>query len=228
MATAEKKLLGIGYYTPAEAALYSRVPMMTLSRWLYGNNIGNSVLQPERGAKERKVSFLDFVQTLAIRNLRFKYGVPLQAIRRAIEKIENEYDIEYPFARKHTTYLLGKEILIEVENIGLVQMTGRHHDQIMMQPIVEMYLKDLHFGGDGLAHAYTAYKWQNFEITMNPKRRFGEPVLESCGYTAQTIHEAVLAEGSIEAAAVAYGVNVDEVEAAERYFDYLTIRPQRE
>jgi uncharacterized protein (DUF433 family) len=56
---------------------------------------------------------------------------------------------------------------------------------------------------------------------MNPKHRFGEPLLEGCGYTPEVLFEAAKTEGSIEAAAKAYGVSKEQVEVCVDYFDYL-------
>lgn len=56
---------------------------------------------------------------------------------------------------------------------------------------------------------------------MDPKVRFGEPVIATCGYSALTLWNAVKAEGSIKAAAEIYGVETKEVELACSYFDYL-------
>ena len=41
---------------------------------------------------------------------------------------------------------------------------------------------------------------------MDPRERFGEPVVERCGYAASTLWEACEIEGGVEEAAKAYGV----------------------
>src|SRR5438445_597141 len=63
-------------------------------------------------------------------------------------------------------------------------------------------------------------RWGEHSVKMNPRRHFGDPLLPS-GYTAQAIWEAVKAEGSLEAAAKAYGVDRTEVELACSYLDFL-------
>ncbi|HUY34342.1 MAG TPA: hypothetical protein VMV69_16470 [Pirellulales bacterium] len=63
------------------------------------------------------------------------------------------------------------------------------------------------------------------EITMNPHRHFGEPLTPS-RYTAVALAQAVTAEGSIERAAIAYGVEPREVEMAFRYFSSLQSPPR--
>ncbi len=56
---------------------------------------------------------------------------------------------------------------------------------------------------------------------MHPDRRFGEPLVTSCGYTARALFESYHAEGGVAAAAEAYGVTREEVELACSYFDHL-------
>jgi uncharacterized protein (DUF433 family) len=108
MITGVEKLVGVGLYTPAEAALYARVHNSLMNRWLFGDARGNSVIKPQIGVidDEKIITFLDFVQTLAIRAIRQTRKVPLQKIREAIDQAKRLYRIDYPFAIKHTTYLL--------------------------------------------------------------------------------------------------------------------------
>lgn len=256
MVSAVAKHLGKGIYTPSEAAFYAREHTQTVSRWLYGSKGNPPVLTGEFDPAERLVSFLDFVQLLAIAAIRRQYGVPLQTIHKAIEKAKR-HGVDYPFARRHKTFLFQRlepsqqdaayeadedgnevddrngreakqrrfEIFISVENESLVQMTGRYPGNRVMKEVTELYLTDLHFGTLGLAEQYDAFTYGDLKVTMDPKRHFGEPLTPS-RYTAEALWEAVLAEGSIDLAAKAYGVDRKEVELACKYFDYLS-RPGR-
>lgn len=215
--------LGRGLYTPAEAAFYARVPTVTIQRWLYGNRMGERVFRPESADPSSKcVTFLDFVQSLAVRNLRLRHKIPLLKIREAIARAESEYGLTYPFARRHTTYLFGSEIfVVPPDHEAPVQVSGRAAKQMLMRKVVEVYLRDLSFDGQGLAEAYEAFEWNGGSVRMNPQHRFGEPLIDSCGYTARSLWEGVQTEGSIESAAEAFGVDAKDVELAFRYFDFL-------
>jgi uncharacterized protein (DUF433 family) len=57
---------------------------------------------------------------------------------------------------------------------------------------------------------------------MNPKVRFGEPILDNSGYTPEALFEAAKTEGSIEDAARNYGVDIDQIKICVDYFDYLS------
>ena len=94
-------LLGIGVYTPREAAFYARVPTQTMQRWLWGGLNSESAFTPEIDGP-KLVSFRDFVTTLAIRSIRnSQQPVSLQKIRSAIQlKVANMLEF----------YFIGSEI----------------------------------------------------------------------------------------------------------------------
>ena len=96
-----------------------------------------------------------------------------------------------------------------------------HRRNMLLKPVVVLYKEDLGYDRKGLANLYTAFKYEDLTVEMNPSIRFGEPIVKSCGYSAQTLWEAATSEGSMERAASAYGVDRKEVEAACRYFDHL-------
>jgi uncharacterized protein (DUF433 family) len=229
--------LGIGIYTPPEAALYARVPTAKLSRWVLGTNRDKPAVYPqlEREANtDRWVTFIDLVQSMAIRDIReaakaatsdkesVEERVSLAKIRRAINFVYKEYGIEYPLARRHTTFLYGDRIVIDVEGRGMVDATGKDRHHLNLPPVVVKFAKDLSYDASGLAAEYRPFEWKGHSIVLNPHHRFGEPLVESCRYTARTLFDAYQAEGGSREAARAYGVKESEVEAAYYFYtDYL-------
>jgi uncharacterized protein (DUF433 family) len=113
------------------------------------------------------------------------------------------------------------ELGLRLPNGELIEASGRHRRNMLLKPVVMLYKEDLGYDENDLANLYRAFQWEDLAVTMNPQVRFGEPLIASCGYSAQTLFEAATAEGSMEAAAAAYGVQKKEVEAAVRYFDHL-------
>jgi hypothetical protein len=187
VATAETNL-GIGLYTPAEAAFYARVRTQTMGRWLYGDKRGDRVIDTQlHGQDEKVVTFLDFVQALAVREIRSRHNVPLDRIREAVELAKSR-GIQYPFALKHTAYLFsdGKgeghgNIVLKINN-AMIQASGLEKRSMIIKDIAQLYLQDLAFSPEtGLAEAYTAWTGPSGTIVMNPKFRFGEPIVFSCG-----------------------------------------------
>lgn len=225
MVEKSNQFLGNGMYTVAEAAWYCRVTTAMMTRWLFGTASGESVMVPQFGTEERLVSFLDLVQTLAVREIKIHHKVPLPKIREAIKYAEDKFKLYHPFARHHCTYLYDGTLLIRPDQAedDFIEASGRQKGQRRF-PFVEMYLKSLDFTPDGLAYKYRIFASNHSKpvvVTMDPQVRFGEPLLPS-GYTALTIYEAIKTEGGVEQAAKAYGISVEEAEAAYQFADHLS------
>ncbi len=216
--------LGIGMYTPSEAAMYARVKTQLISRWVHGSASGSAAFRAQLQDDESKtVTFLDLIQAMAIRAIRTQeHTVTLQAIRQAVDFAATQ-GIQYPFARKHTTYILGNKILIQTPGYDLLEASGKHRGQANMRKIVEVYMQDVGFDADGLANRFTAFQEDGVKIILNPGYKFGEPTVHPSGHTAWTLWEACHSEGGIKEAAKAYGVKEKEVLVAYRYVE--TIRP---
>jgi uncharacterized protein (DUF433 family) len=217
VASSLEAMLGNGIYTINEAALYSRINSQSLGRWLFGNASGRHVVMPQFGTKERRISFRDFVQVLAIREIRIQRKVPLNKFRQAIDIARNRFGMEYPFAMKHYTALWGEELVIRPSKDEIVQASGKNKGNRLLS-FVESYLEDLSFDEEtGIANLYKVYQHNKVSIKMQPGIRFGEPMLPS-GYTARAIWNSIRVEGGIKHAAKAYGIELEEVEAAYRFF----------
>lgn len=236
--TAQPRLLGIGIYSPDEAAMYARVTTRTMQRWVFGDQSGSAVIHSQlakTGDEEKLVTFLDFVQVMAVRQVRLvEKSFPLQKIRKACETATKKYGLDYPLAAKeHRIYLFGPkdkpaacEMVILVgqddnDKDRYVQLTGTGAGNLVMADIAEPFMSQLRFGDSPFAEEYVAWARDDRQIVMNPHHRLGEPYLPSCGYTALGLWDAYKAEGGVENAAHAYGVDKEDVELVCEYFDYL-------
>jgi uncharacterized protein (DUF433 family) len=230
---ATSALLGKGLYSPSEAAVYARMRTRTLNRWLFGTSTAEPALIPQIPSdNERVVTFLDFVQLLAVRDIRSKHKVPLEKIRQAVETARKNH-IQYPFAVKHKTFLFGDmadeghgEVILEIKG-KLIQASGQARGNEVMPEVAELYMRDLYFDPkSGLATKYYPFgEALHRAIVMDPKIRFGEPLVAKCGYTAEALLSAYQVEGGVEAAADAYGVAASDIESALRYYDLLGVAP---
>lgn len=221
MTTAKlKTFLGSGLYTVGEAALYARVSPAMLARWLFGSKSGESVLHPQFDGESKLVSFLDLIQALAIREIRMQRRIPLSKFRQAIKVAKETLKLAHPFARRHCTYLnYNGELVIRPAAGGdeFIEASGKQRGARLI-PFVEMYLDDLSFDPrTGLATEYQIFTSNDdVPITMNPERRFGEPLLPS-GYTPFAIWESINVEGGIDRTAKLYGIPKEEVEASYQF-----------
>ena len=136
MVTSVKQYLGNGLYTLSEAALYARVSPTALNRWLFGAGGRDPVIVPQFGSDEKLVSFLDLVQTLAIREIRLQRKVPLAKFRQAIKIAKDKFGLDHPFARQHFSYLFGDELVIQPSQGEYVEASGKDKGQRLLPFVV--------------------------------------------------------------------------------------------
>jgi uncharacterized protein (DUF433 family) len=214
---------GTGVYSIPEAARYARMHPATLRSWFSGGKDRRPLRPNEIDSQDFKgLTFLDFVEAIAIRSLRRDYGISFQRIRQAVNLAKSRYGIDHPFAMEHhRTFVVGKEIHITLpeDQVNPVQITGKDVGQKSFRPCLEGYMQDLTFDGNGVANLYRAFEYRNQEIILTPKIHFGEPVVKENGYTALTLYKAAVIEGSIERAATLYDASIESVEASYRYFN---------
>ncbi len=213
--------IGAGAYTAQEIALFARMHPATVRRWFFGTNEGQPIVEGhDRG---RFLTFLDFMQTVAVRNLRVECNVSLDAIRRALDYAKKEFGMEHPFAQRRVIFLEGKQILIQPTHLPVpMHAAGKERGQHVLKAVLEPFLKDVGFDQTtGLANEFMVFPYRDRRVLMNPEVHFGQPFVDRAGITAQRLADAVVEEGGIEQAAQAFGVDVDDVAAAYHYIDTL-------
>ena len=97
------------------------------------------------------------MQAMAIRAIRVAGDVPLRAVREAVEFAASQ-GITFPFAREHTTYIYATRVLLQVEGGELLDASGEARGQLNLRKVVEIYMKDVGYGADGLANRFTAFE----------------------------------------------------------------------
>lgn len=213
-----------GIYTPGEVALFAKLHRTTVQRWFFSNHMGQAVMRPSSSREERTLSFLDLVQAMAVRDIRRVHKVPLPKIREAVQRAEADYQLSHIFARPHCSVLFEGDIFIYPKGeASPVQVSGKRPHQVALRPIVEAFQRDLSFDENGLARLFTAFRFADESVVMDPAVRFGEPCVTSCGYSARTLYDAVLSEGGVTEAARAFDVPEAAVDVALRYYESLAL-----
>ena len=192
--------LGVGLYTPAEAAFYARVSQRMMTRWVFGDRDGRPAIHRQLDdTSEKVVTFLDFIQTLAVREVRNRHNLSLGKVRQGVDAARQRYGIDYPLARKHTIFLFSDqqgrghgEIIIRLPTDRdtiedqYVQLTGKRSGNRMFSSVVEMFLDDLQFDpASGLASLYRPLVHNNASVVLDPRCHFGEPVVNPGGYSVE-------------------------------------------
>jgi uncharacterized protein (DUF433 family) len=216
--------INMGVYTLQEAALYGCLSPHKLSRWVFGTSTEEAVIRSPF-AQDHLVSFYDLVQAMAVNSAR-ALPISLPKIREAVARARKNYSVDCPLAYRHMLYF-DSELLIDLPNKGgLIQLTGRGHDQSMMRTIIEPFMQHLCFAGDGLVTQYVAFTRNGRNIVLDPRRQFGQPLVGDKGVRADALASAYHAEQSFELVAYMYQVDVEDVQTAVEYI--RSLRPLKE
>jgi len=228
--TADKNMLDTGIYTPKQAARYARIKTDVMRRWVHGNKTGKPAIRAKlAGDPDNFVTFIDLIQAMAIRSMRLaemegSKKVSLPRVREVVEVAQNEYNLFFPFARKHTTYLFNDDIVLRLSDSSLIQVTGKYKKHQLIHEVVEAYADDLYFDESNLACSYVPMVDRNnkdVKVVLDPRIRLGEPTVKPGNYSVDALLTAIYTEGNARRAAQAYDVLESEVKLAQRYDDWL-------
>lgn len=223
-----EQLIGMGLYTPGEAARYAKVTPQLLNRWVFGSKAGEPVVNAQieyPDLKGRTVSFLDLMQVLTIRNLRMQPSrdrrPALQRIREAVDIARRDHRIEFPLARRHRLAVFDGSVFIQIGGDWIGVSRGRDRGQILEPNIVEPFIEDFTFGPDELPERWTPLSDGKLRVSFDPRRRFGQPTLEPYGILVEALANQFYVEESYERAADAFEVEPDAVRFAVKYRDFV-------
>lgn len=222
VATAPKvDILANGIYTRRQAAYLARLRPQTASRWFDPTEkLGPAVRRHlTLVGDEPVVSFVELVQLMAVRAIRIDRDISLQKIREVVAQAE-KIGLAFPLARNVRVFRWhNNQIVLRLPNGDFIEASGPTAHNYLFEPIILPYLDDITFNEEGLANVYRPKGYPG--IVINPAMRWGAPVVESCGYTVETLVNAVTSEGTVERAARMCGVAEEEVKTAIRYEDFL-------
>jgi uncharacterized protein (DUF433 family) len=206
-------LVGVGLYSPAEAAMLTNVGGAKIRRWLRGHVIDDkeypalwtSNLAGKIDDQSLYLSFLDLVQ-LRVADAFIRANLSPQKVRRAIQYGAKIVSSDYPFAnaRFRTD---GKTVILHVlDDDGDEKLIDLFkHGQYLMQKIIEPSLKGLEFDEDDMA-----VRWWPLGrakgVVIDPKRQFGQPIDDATGVPTSVLAKAAKAEGSVAKAAAMFMV----------------------
>jgi uncharacterized protein (DUF433 family) len=215
----DTSLVGLGLYSPAEAARLIKVPAAKLTRWLKGHGSGNRSYLPLWNRQIELIDgglylgFLDLVQSRMAAAF-IEAGLSPHKVRHALILARDLIDNEHPFATSRFK-TDGRTLLLEAltdadDDRPLVDLFRR--GQYVMRNVIEPSLKGVDFETD------IAVRWwpkgRANDIVLDPKRQFGQPIVDSVGVPTAVLNSAALAEGSMTRAAEMYRVSPETVRRA--------------
>jgi hypothetical protein len=213
-------LIGVGLYTPAEAARLLRIPAGKISRWLRGHSIGGRRYQPlwtPQIKLEGDDLYLGFRDLMEMRTAHafMERGVSAVMVRRAIIEARNFVDDERPLSTQ-AFMTDGQTIFIEIANeAGDPKLIDLFKRQYTFKNIIERSLQGVEFEGAVPARWWPASRSE--KIVLDPERSFGQPIDVDSGAATASLAAAARAEGSEERAARLWQVPVGTVKRAVRF-----------
>lgn len=219
-------------YATWEAARYLRMPLRTVQNWTsgfpYRDRAGRlrhaKPLIKIADVERHQLSFLNIAELHVLDSLRWFHKVPSVKLRRLIEYLEQTFDTAHPlvnekmFAADRKVFIDRAEALIEATKSG----------QIAFRQVFEAHLKRIDQDVDGLAvRLYpfirkpdpalgAAGLEEPRVIFLDPRIRFGRPVLLGTSIPTAEIAERFRAGDSFVSLAEEYGRAPKEIEEAIR------------
>ncbi len=220
-------------YSMSEAARYLGVPPSTFVAWARGyrrqrpqgaESVGAPIVTTVRGpvGGSAVVPFVGLAEGLVLAAVR-RAGVPLQRIRPALQRLEQELGVEHALASK-ALYTDGAEMLYDYAEAGGDTPEARsarelvvvRNGQSVFADVVDAYLHRVTFGPDGYAQLIRLPQYRDAEVIVDPGRGFGQPVFARGGARVEDALALFRAGEPLNVVSAEFGVPVPELEDAVR------------
>ena len=220
-------------YSLTEAARLLDVPVATFATWAHGyvrNPLGRPPVVGEpvvtalpatrQGAAT--VPFIGLAEGLVLAAIR-RAGVPLQRIRPALRKLQDELGLEHVLASR-ALYTDGAEVLYDfAESAGdsdeartarqlVVVRKGQH----VFADVIDAYLQRVEFASDDYAQLIHLPQYRQADVIADPRRGFGQPIFATSGVRVEDVLGAFHAGESLSSLSEEYGVSPSDLEDALR------------
>jgi uncharacterized protein (DUF433 family) len=205
----ERSAVDVGIYTVPQAERLTGVRAARIRRWLRGYEF--------RGKGERRKStevwkaqlkkidddlalgFLDLMEVRFV-DAFLKAGLSLVKIRKAAKLARELVGRDHPFSTQRFR-TDGKRIFAELthEKRGDKSMLDLDRGQFgIYDVIVPSLLKGVEFDDEGQAARWRPFETEVPLVVIDPRRQFGQPIVDEGGIQTSVLADAVRAEGSIE------------------------------
>lgn len=214
-------LLEAGIFTVQEAADLVGVGARLARAWVAGQRGRQEpVIDSQLGLVNGKVA-ISFANLMELRFIAafHKAGVRLEDIRVILSEAREFLNHPHPAATKLFFQTDGRKIFGMVDRTNgdriLYDLAARNY---AMFPIIQDSLrKDVEFDPKGNAILWYPRREIAPHVIVDPRISFGRPVLKKSRIPAETLAEAVVAEGSVQTVADLFEVPVAQVREAIRF-----------
>ena len=220
-----------GLYIRPDAARLLGLTPATLRRWVDGYTYA---LQDQRSDDRSRRSIapvlrpslpvfgqvvaLTFHELMELRVVKeiVDKGVSLRHVRAAANLASRRFKTPHPFASRRV-FTDGNHIFSALHDFvdapNVVKWTPDEIDQVIAGPIFEQFLSEIEFDdASSLAQRWWP-RGRAVPVTLDPKIRFGSPVVSGTGVTTAAV-ASIARASSVRAAAVAYEIDERSAQAA--------------
>jgi uncharacterized protein (DUF433 family) len=214
-------LAGIGLYTIAEAARFTKAEPREIRRWLHGYEFkvrGEAHTSPPLWSPQVSdpsgIGFRDLLELRLVKEF-VSRGVHLSVVRASIRTARDWFGDDHPLTtRRFVTD--GKRVFMEALESGIEPLT----DVVAQQRVIDAVIRPALFAGidflpDGRARRWFPEKTKT--VVLDPELAFGAPALAEFGIRTDTIAAALLAEKSATRVAHLFNIPRRAVEAAASF-----------
>jgi uncharacterized protein (DUF433 family) len=217
----------VASYSTWEAARYLRVPLRTVQNWAFGfGSYAGKPLIHAADAKRHQLSFWNLAELHVLSALRRYHGVSPQRLRRGIRYLEETIDGPHPLL---TEKMLTDGVSVLIDQAGIL-INASKGGQVAMRQLIEAHLQRIDQDVEGLAvrlfpfvrqspdkiESPTALMNEPKIISLDPRVRFGRPVIVGTSIPTAEIAERFRAGDSFAELAEDYGRPEKEIEEAIR------------
>jgi uncharacterized protein (DUF433 family) len=209
--------VGTGIYTLTDIASILQLPAAKVRRWMHEYwqlRFGSPESEFSYGSgKELVTNFLTLIEFFTFYQLRH-HGVSAQKIVKAHGILEITFGTKYPFAQSNIL-TNGRPVLFSGEVGKLIKADETL--QITIKEIFEPFCKKVEFNEDDIVKRFFPMG-KDHSIVIDPKRQFGQPVIDDTNILAETIYNLHRGGESVETITCLYELTVDQVNDAINYY----------
>lgn len=217
-----------GLFTLAEAAGWLGVPRTTFRSWALGYEVRRPavpsptarpiVLTVTSGPGSRGIPFIGLAEGLVLSAFR-RSGVPLQRIRPALERLDQEIGLEHALASDRL-FTDGVEVLFDygakLQPASIRELVTVRSGQRVFAPIVREHLRRISYADDHWARLVELPGYQYARVVISLDFANGRPVLERTRVPVEDVVDRWVAGDSIAGLASGFGLEDAEVEDVVR------------
>jgi uncharacterized protein (DUF433 family) len=211
-------------FTVAEAAGWITVPRSTFHGWVHGYEqhppgrravMGSPiVLSHAAGRGQPAVPFLGLVEGLVLNAFR-RTGLPLQRIRPALDRLDQELGLRHALASERLT-ADGVEVLYDygaaLDPGGIGDLVTVRSGQRVFAPIVRDCLRRIRYAQDGWADRAELPGYAVATVVVDAGVAHGRPVLEPTRIPVEDVLHRWVAGDSLAELATDFGLDSVELE----------------